>query len=461
MDAGFVAEDGRIEYRLGDAAALLVKVVSQCDADAFAEAGNRVEVGQAQKAHEEVGQVPDQREFCDAAEEYHGDAEEAENVQGRLGFLLEEGDVDFAIVVVAADGAEGKHHDHDGDANRCQGAEEAGKRCLRERGTGYLAADDILAREQDDESGSGADEPGIDIDAEGLDKTLFYRMGNVSRSGRIRYGAFAGLVGEQAALDAREDGRAETTADCSLRGERIVDNQGKHARDFIEVEEDNGNGRQDVETGHDGNQELREFGDAGHAAEDDKCREDTENDGRAELRDAEGILHGQCDGVGLYGVIDKTVGNGDEDSEELSDARLLEGILDVVSRAAMEGIVAAWQLVDLGQRALDEAGSAADEGDNPHPEDSTRAAGNDCDSHTGNVADTDTGGSRDAECLEGADGFARCLFADAIRQQADHFRQQAQLDKFCRQREPKAAADKDSNEDIGPKDIIDLIDDSV
>ena len=84
MDAGFVAEDGWVKYRFGDAAALLVKVVSQCDADAFAEAGDRVEVGQAQKAHEEVGQVPDQRELCDAAEEYHGDAEEAENVQGRF-----------------------------------------------------------------------------------------------------------------------------------------------------------------------------------------------------------------------------------------------------------------------------------------------------------------------------------------------------------------------------------------
>ena len=206
MDAGFVAEDGWVKYRLFDAAAFLVEVVSQRDADVFAETGDCVEVSQTQKAHEEVGKVPDQRELCDAAEEYHDDAEETENVQGRLGFLLEEGDVDFAVVVVAADGAEGKHHDHDGYANRCQGAEEAGKRCLRERGTGYLAADDILAREQDDESGSGADEPGIDVDTKGLDKPLFYWMCDISRSGGIRYGAFAGFVGEQAAFDTREDG---------------------------------------------------------------------------------------------------------------------------------------------------------------------------------------------------------------------------------------------------------------
>ena len=237
--------------------------------------------------------------------------------------------------------------------------------------------------------------------------------------------------------------------------------QGKHTRNFIEVEEDNGNGRQDVEAGHDGNQELREFGDAGHAAEDDKCREDTENDGRAELRDAEGILHGQRDGVGLYGVIDKTVGNGDEDSEELSDARLLEGILDVVSRAAMEGVVATRQFVNLGQGALDEACRTADESDDPHPEYGTRAAGNDCDSHTSNVADTDTGRCADAEGLEGADGFALRFFADTIGQQANHFWQHAQLDELCREREPKAAADEYGNEHVRPEDVVDLIDNSV
>lgn len=84
MDAGFVTEDGWVEGRFFDAATLLVEVVSQRDADAFAETGDCVEVSQAQEAHEEVGKVPDQREFCDAAEEYHDDAEEAENVQGRF-----------------------------------------------------------------------------------------------------------------------------------------------------------------------------------------------------------------------------------------------------------------------------------------------------------------------------------------------------------------------------------------
>ena len=78
MDAGFVAEDGRVEDWFFDAAAFLVDVVVECDADAFSQAGNCVEVRQAQEAHEEVGEVPDQREFCNAAEEYHDDNEDAE-----------------------------------------------------------------------------------------------------------------------------------------------------------------------------------------------------------------------------------------------------------------------------------------------------------------------------------------------------------------------------------------------
>ncbi len=237
--------------------------------------------------------------------------------------------------------------------------------------------------------------------------------------------------------------------------------QGKHTRNFIEIEENNGNGRQDVETSHDGDQELREFCDTGHAAKDDKRGKDTEDDGRTNLRDAESVLDRKRDGVGLYGVVDKTVGDGDENRKELSDTRLLEGILDVVSRAAVEGVVAARQLIDLGQCAFDEACRTADESDDPHPEDGTRAAGNDCDSHTSNVADTDTGSSGNAECLEGADGFALRFFADTIGQQANHFWQHAQLDELCRQCEPKAAADEYGNEHVRPEDVVDLIDNSV
>lgn len=461
MDAGFVAEDGWVEDWFFDAAAFLVDVVAQRDADAFGQAGDGVEVRQAQEAHEEVSQVPDQRELCDAAEEDHGDNEEAEQRHEALALALEEGDVDFAVVVVAADGAEGEHHDHEGNSNRGKGAEDAGQGCLREGDARDFAADRVLTGQKDDESRSRADEPGIDVDAEGLYKTLLDRMGDIGRSGSVRYRTFTGLIGEQAALDTCEDGRAEAATDGSLRGEGIVENQGEHIRHHADVDDDDSDGRQDVETSHDRYEELGEFRDTRDAAENDKGCEHAEDGGRDDRLDAKGALDRQSNRVGLYRVVDKAEGHGNQDGEELGYARLLERILDVVSRAAVEGVVAPGQLIDLGQRAFDEARGTADEGDDPHPEDGTRTAGNDCDSHTSNVADTDTRRCADAEGLEGADGFAFRLLADPFRQQADHLRQHAQLDKFRREREPKAAADEDGNEHIRPEDVVDLIDNSV
>ena len=206
MDAGFVAEDGRVEDWFFDAAAFLVDVVVEGDADAFSQTGNRVEVRQAQEAHEEVGKVPDQRELSYAAEEDHDDDEQAEQRHKEFALALEEGNVDFAVVVVAANRAEGEHHDHEGNSGRSQRTEDAGQGCLREGNTRDVAANRVLAGQKDDESRSRADEPGIDIDAKGLHKPLFDRMCYISRSSSIWNGAFTGLIREQTAFYTREDG---------------------------------------------------------------------------------------------------------------------------------------------------------------------------------------------------------------------------------------------------------------
>lgn len=461
MDAGFVAEDGRVEDWFFDAAAFLVDVVAQRDADAFGQAGDGVEIRQAQEAHEEVSQVPDQRKFSYAAEEDHGDNEEAEQRHEALALALEEGDVDFAVVVVAADGAEGKHHDHEGNSDRGKGAEDAGQGCLREGDARDFAANGVLTGQKDDESRSRADEPGIDVDAEGLHKTLLDRMRDISGSGSVRDGTFTGLVGEQAAFDTRKDSRAETAADSSLRGEGIVEDQGEHIRYHADVEDDDDDGRQDVEASHDRYKELGEFGDTRDAAEDDERREHAEDGCRDDRLDAKGALDRQGDRVGLYRVVDEAKGHSNQNGKELSNARLLECVLDVVSRTAMVGIIAPGQFVNLGEGALYKACSAADESDDPHPEDGTRAAGNDCNSHTSNVADTDTGGRADTESLEGAYGLAFRFLADTFGQQANHLRQHAQLDEFRREREPEAAADEYRNEYIRPEDVVDFIDNSV
>ena len=57
--------------------------------------------------------------------------------------------------------------------------------------------------------------------------------------------------------------------------------------------------------------------------------------------------------------------------------------------------------VKLRHGTFDECGSGTEDGDHPHPEQSTRAAEADTGCNTCDVAGTDTTCDREAECLEG------------------------------------------------------------
>ena len=319
-------------------------------------------------------------------------------------------------LVVAYDGTEGKQQNEDGDSCRCQRPEDARERCLGEGDAGELAADRVLARQENDEGCGRADNPGVNVDAEGLDEALLDRVGDIGRRCGIRHGAFTGLVGEQAALDAGDDSCAESAADSRLRREGIVEDQGEHRRDFIDVEQDDGKGRQEVDASHDGHEEFRELRDARHAAEDDERRQHAEEGSGIDRGNAEGRLGGQRNRVGLYGYVDETERHRDQEGEELGYAGLAQRILDVVGWAAVELAVAARQLVDLGERTLDEARRTAEEGDGPHPEDGAGAARDDGNRDACDVADADARSRADAEGLEGAYRIAFRLVADALRQ---------------------------------------------
>ena len=140
----------------------------------------------------------------------------------------------------------------------------------------------------------------------------------------------------------------------------------------------------------------------------------------------------------------------------------MQGVLDVVRRAAVKLALAARQLVDLRERAFDKARRAAEECNRPHPEDGARAARDDGDGHARDVADANTRSRRDAEGLERADSlFARPFRADAFRQHAQHLGEHAELDEFRREREPDAAADEHDDEHVRPENVVDGIDETA
>ena len=164
----------------------LFLVVDERVARVGREARDGVEVRQAEQAHEEVGEVPDELQRCEAAEEHHEHDADAEDREVSARVPIEEGDVDLAVVVVAHDGAEGEEEDHEGDGRRREAAEDGGEGCLRERDARAFAADGVLPCEQDDERGRRADDPGVDVDAEGLYEALLDRMRDRPRSRRGR-----------------------------------------------------------------------------------------------------------------------------------------------------------------------------------------------------------------------------------------------------------------------------------
>ena len=124
----------------------------------------------------------------------------------------------------------------------------------------------------------------------------------------------------------------------------------------------------------------------------------------------------------------------------------------------MEFPVAARQLVDLRERALDEAGGAADEGDEPHPEDRAGPTRDDCDGDARDVADAHARGGAHAERLERADGMSLGLLADALREEPQHLWQHPDLDKARGKGEIEPARDEDDDEYIRPENVIDGID---
>ena len=286
-------------------------------------------------------------------------------------------------------------------------------------------------------------------------------MGGIGRGGGIGDRTHAGLVREEAALDAGHEGHAETRAEDGVEVEGAAHDRDEHFGHHRDVERRDGERDEDVGAGHDGNHHAHDLGDAGEAAEDHEGREARDRKARHLRVEAERGLHREADGVGLDGVEDEAVGNGEEHREDAREERGADHVADVVGGTAHEAAALARGLVDLGERGLDEARRGADRGDHPHPEDGAGAARGDRDGDAGDVAHAHAGGGGDAEGLEGRDVALARLGARALGHQAEHFGNAADLHEARADREPEADADQHHDEDVGPKIIVDHADDVI
>ena len=113
------------------------------------------------------------------------------------------------------------------------------------------------------------------------------------------------------------------------------------------------------------------------------------------------MVQGQGNGIGLYGIINHTVGNGNQNSKESSPDTVAEAVFQIISRAAAEAVtVFSWHLIKLGQGRFHKARGRTDDRNKPHPENSAGTAGYDGNSDACNVAYTYSGSSADTESLE-------------------------------------------------------------
>ncbi|MNC18370.1 hypothetical protein D3C75_662690 [compost metagenome] len=281
------------------------------------------------------------------------------------------------------------------------------------------------------------------------------RIGGRGRGG-IGGRTHTGFVGEETALDAVDhrlgDGVTHGTGTRLLDTEGRLDDENKDPGQLADVHGHHEQRHQDVGQRHEGHHQLGEAGYATDAAEDDEAGQHHQCQAADPVRDAEGDVHGQADGVGLHRIEHQTECQQQTEGEDHPHPAHAEPTLHVVGGTTTVVAVFILDLVELGQGTLDEGGGHADEGDQPHPEDGTRPPQIDGDGHTGQVAGAHTGSQAGTQGLEGGDagtvGFA------AIAQYREHVAEVTDLDKPQAEGKEESDPDQQVNEHGSPHQVV-------
>ena len=287
-------------------------------------------------------------------------------------------------------------------------------------------------------------------------------MGHMSGRCRIWNGALTRLIGEKTAPNTGQNDRADAAADGCLRPEGIMQDERKHPRDLLDMEDDDSNCNKEINPCHQWDEQRCKACDAVNAAEDDHAREHGKDTAHHIGVSTECLFHRERNGICLHGNVNQSKRHGDQHGEKFCDIGLPECILYVVCRAAMKKSMSTGNLIDLCECALDKSRRRADEGDDPHPKDSTGTARHNGNGDTRNIADPHARRCAHAERLKRGNRLAPARAAPKIpRKEEHHLRQCTQLDKAGHQRKPKSTANEYDDDDVCPEKIIDRTDGAV
>ena len=214
------------------------------------------------------------------------------------------------------------------------------------------------------------------------------------------------LVGVDASGSAPADrqcnGGASEAADCRDRTECISEDAADSREQIADVRDDDDESTNDVQRCHDRNHQVHNVGDTAEAADDDDQCEDCENDTCDVLRDTEDlqvVRCGQALGCDGRNQLEHQADSVDV-AEDLTDSA---ETAQIVERTANPLACFVLLTVFNTEGDFDIFGRAADESDQPDPEDSTGAAECDRDRNTYDVGSTDGGSQSRASRTEGRD----------------------------------------------------------
>ena len=237
------------------------------------------QVGDRHETVQRVGNVPHQGAGAHGADDADQSEDDLVDEDEGLVVLCEVTPAVLTVVGPGEDRGKGEEEKTELDDFAAEGAGKNGVEGCRGRrtlgGVGGEAAFRVQnAGEQHGEGRDGADDNGVDEDLKHTPDSLlagFLRRGSGMGNGG---GAETGLIGEDAAgkalLHGHHDGIAEKTAADALEGEGARKNLSEDGRDVCDAHEDQNDAGDNVEDGHERNQQGSDLADALDAAEGDE-----------------------------------------------------------------------------------------------------------------------------------------------------------------------------------------------
>ena len=293
------------------------------------------------------------------------------------------------------------------------------------------------------------------------------RAGDIGQRMRMRGRTHTGFVREETALRTLADrglqGITEAAADDGLRLEGVAENHREGRRQILDAQHEHRKAADQEHERHHRHDLLGHGREALDIAEEDGTAEDHEGNADDPRRHTERGTDRRADRVGLHHAAEEAEREDDrhreEASEELTEVTAECG-RDVVDRAAVDTAVLTDHSRLLREDRLRVDGGHAEEGDDPHPEDRTRAAGEDRTTRADDVAGADLCRDGGREGLEGGHAGGVLLTGETqLTEGLLHpIAEVADLDEAGPDGVPETHAEKQDHENIVGQIGIDCLD---